>query len=526
MEKEMLIIPANAEMSFLTKKDDAKLRVAAYCRVSTKNKDQLHSYHTQMAYYIDLISNNENWVFVDLYADEGISGTKTMKRDEFNRMIEDCRKGMIDMIIVKSISRFARNVVDCLKHVRELRAMNVDVYFQNEKLHGINPSSEFVLTIHSMNAQEQSVSISNNERWAIKKSMQNGMWIPNFVGYGYKVTDYEIVKDEEVSSTIELIKKLYLQGYPADKIKLFLENRNIPSPSGNMKWNSNTIRFILTSPLYRGDLLAQRTYTTETFPFERKVNHGEMPRYHYPEDHEPYINKAEAEKIDNIMMMRRSRTGNRIGNNKGTYRNILSGIVVCDICGTKMKRVINSFTKEVSYACCLHIKDSEKCKNQPIKEDEIYGAFVRMFNKLKYRKDLLDDYLKDLKALANRGIVNTRYEKLKIEYEDIKKQIHKSAVDYNSGLIESAFFADRISWLRKRAKENLELQSEEMVKSNFQHIGKETEEIKKVLSHNDYLMGFSKDIFTKLVEDIFVEGDGNMIFHLKNGMKFREKGEL
>ena len=266
MEKEMLIIPANAEMSFLTKKDDAKLRVAAYCRVSTKNKDQLHSYHTQMAYYIDLISNNENWVFVDLYADEGISGTKTMKRDEFNRMIEDCRKGMIDMIIVKSISRFARNVVDCLKHVRELRAMNVDVYFQNEKLHGINPSSEFVLTIHSMNAQEQSVSISNNERWAIKKSMQNGMWIPNFVGYGYKVTDYEIVKDEEVSSTIELIKKLYLQGYPADKIKLFLENRNIPSPSGNMKWNSNTIRFILTSPLYRGDLLAQRTYTTEDLP--------------------------------------------------------------------------------------------------------------------------------------------------------------------------------------------------------------------------------------------------------------------
>lgn len=525
MDREIVRIPANEEVSILKRKNDTKLKVAAYCRVSTKSKDQLHSYHTQIAYYVDLISKNENWIFVDLYADEGISGMKTSKREEFNRMIEDCRKGMIDMIIVKSISRFARNVVDCLEYIRELRSMNVDVYFQNENQHGINPASEFVITIHAMYAQEQSVSISNNMRWAIKKQMQNGTWIPNYIGYGYKINEYEIIKDVEVSPRIETIKNLYLQGYSADKIKSILESRKIPSPAGNEKWNANMIRFILSSPLYRGDLLAQRTYTTKTFPFERRTNHGEIPRYHYPEDHEPYINAAEAKKIDHIMMIRRSRTGNLRRFDKETKCYLLSGKVICGNCGNKMKRIINSYTKEVSYACCQHIKDRNKCTNKSIKEEEIYNAFVRMFNKLKYRKDLLDSYLKDLKLLTEKGIIDTRYQELKKEYEDIKKQIYKSAVDYNSGLIESAFFADKIKSLRKRARENLKLQALEILTSDFQQISKETEEINKVLIGNDYLMKFSKMMFMKLVENVVVEGNGNIIFHLKNGMKFSEKGE-
>lgn len=523
MEREILIIPANKEVSFLTKKDDTKLRVAAYCRVSTRSKDQLHSYHTQIAYYIDLISKNENWEFVDLYADEGISGTKTLKRNEFKRMIKDCRKGMIDMVIVKSISRFARNVVDCLKYVRELRAIHVDVYFQNEKLHGIDPSSEFVLTMHAMHAQEQSVSTSNNKRWAIKKQMNEGTWIPTISAYGYQIRDYEFVKDEKISHVVDLIRNLYINGYSADKIKSYLEMKNIPSPKGNKTWSESTIRHILRDPMYRGDMITQKTYTTETFPFECKVNHGEMPKYYYEDDHDPYIEKEEGKLIDSIMDVRRSLNGSATGSSKASNRYWLSGKIRCHKCGKSMKRVALGKAKIKGYSCSTHIYNKEECPNKTVKEESIQKAFVRMFNKLKYNKDLLDDYLKDLEVLEKSSDKEIRLEVLKIEYNSIKKQIRQTALNYNSGLYESAFYMSEMKMLRNRAKENLEQQENESNDASFSQEIKSTRKLLQILN-KDYLVEFDENIAVTMLDEITVEDQTKVYFHLINGMVILEKG--
>ena len=203
MERNVILIPADKRV-IAYPEEQRKKRVAAYCRVSTKSEEQLNSYYHQIAYYIKKIMAEKDWEFVDIYADEGASGTKAWQRAEFNRMLDDCRKGMIDLLLVKSVSRFARNTADCLSCIRELRLHNVDVFFENENLHSIDASSEFIISIHAMHAQEQSISISNNYRWSIRKKMKTGVWLPNGVGYGYKMQDDEIIKDAQASETVEL----------------------------------------------------------------------------------------------------------------------------------------------------------------------------------------------------------------------------------------------------------------------------------------------------------------------------------
>ena len=178
MERTVIVIPADRTGNISSDGNIRKCRVAAYCRVSTENEKQLTSYHNQIAHYVNMISESEEWEYVDIYADEGITGTKDWKRDEFNRLLDDCRKGLIDLVLVKSVSRFARNTVDCLKYVRELRNLHVDVYFENQNIHSIRASSDFLLTMHAMHAQEQSISVSGNQKWSVRNRMKEGTWLP------------------------------------------------------------------------------------------------------------------------------------------------------------------------------------------------------------------------------------------------------------------------------------------------------------------------------------------------------------
>lgn len=497
-------------------------RVAAYCRVSSKSEKQLHSFHNQVSYYAGLISKNDDWQFVDLYADEGITGTKTDKRNEFHRMIKDCRKGEIDIILVKSISRFARNTVDVLSYIRELRLHNVDVYFENERVHSIDPSSEFLITIHAMQAQEQSINIATNKRWSIRKKMEMGTWLPTYIGYGFLIQDYELVKDIEVAPVVEMIKHLYLNGYSINKIIKKLKEDKIPSPKNRSSWNEGTILSILTNPIYRGHIVAQKTFTEDVFPFVRSFNHGQLPKYHYLDDHEPYISEEEAKRIDEIMMLHRSLTGTVKNETKYSNRNYLSGKVYCKKCGSVMKRVIFGKERTIAYTCHKHVMNSELCDNKQIRETVIQEAFVKVFNKLKWESCLIEEYIEDLKQL-NRVVKNrTCYETIQKQYREIKEQIYETANKFNCGIYESAFYVQLIKKLKERADSLLNRIYKERI-----HIGYDDEiqisrDIQNYLNESEYLIEFDEMKYVELVDHIEVNEQSIIYFHLKNKLVLKE----
>lgn len=262
-----------------------KLRVAAYCRVSSDSSDQMNSFAAQMNYYTTLISGKANWTLVDLYADAGISGTSAKKRPDFQRLLSDCRKGRIDKVLVKSISRFARNTMDCLKTIRELKAIGVGVCFEEQNIDTSNMTGELLTAAFSAIAQKESESISQNIRWSYQRRMESGTFLPPSVPFGYRIEDHEIVVNEKQADTIRRIFRNYLAGQSMDKIVSLLNREN---PSGEKrKWNISAISYILTNERYTGDSLWQKTYATDTLPTRQVRNHGEREQYFAEATHAP-----------------------------------------------------------------------------------------------------------------------------------------------------------------------------------------------------------------------------------------------
>lgn len=502
----------------------SNFRVAVYCRVSTASDEQLNSYHQQMSYYINKIESNSEWEFVDVYADEATTGTKTYLRDEFNRLMKDCHLGKIDLIIVKSISRFARNTLDCLAYIRELRSLNVDVYFEKENIHSINPASEFILTIHAMHAQEQSISISNNLRWSVKKRMKNGVWLPNYVGYGYLVEEDSIVKDDKVAPIIDKIKNWYLDGLSTAKIAKRLENEKIETPKGKKQWSDTMVNHILIDPMYRGELVGQKTYTTDTFPFERKRNHGEKEKYRYLEDHEPYISEKEAMQIDKMMNKRKQLKGISNHTNKYQNRNYLSGKVKCAICNSTMKRttITSGNERKIGYQCVQHIKDHNKCTNKIVYESTIQNAFVKAVNKLKDNIYILEDYLRDLEVLNKFTKSHSILVEFYLENENIKKQIYETVVGYNRGFYESAFYMHTINDLRSKQLQIREEMEKLKVESGYYREIELTLRFINDLKCYDYVFAFNEELFESYIQYVIAKDQSIITFQFMNGLCVQE----
>lgn len=294
MSKEMKITVIESTKQLIQNADDQlprKLRVAAYARVSTEQDEQQSSYEAQVNYYNAYIQNNPDWEFVGVFADEGITGTNTKKRDGFNLMIEKALNGEIDLIITKSISRFARNTVDTLRIVRELKAAGVEVRFEKENLHTFDPKCELMLTILASLAQEESRSISENVRWGKKRSMEDGkvsMAYSHFLGYR-KGADGKPEIVEEEAAIIRKIYELFLDGLTPKHIATYLTEHNTPTPTGKKVWYFSTVRSILTNEKYKGDALLQKTFTTDFLTKKVKKNNGEMKQYLVENSHDPII---------------------------------------------------------------------------------------------------------------------------------------------------------------------------------------------------------------------------------------------
>ena len=294
---EITIIPAK-------NRSDEIIRTAAYARVSSDSEDQLNSFAAQIRYYTEMFQNSTNTVFVDMYADEGITGTSTAKRTEFQRLMNDCRKGKIDRVLTKSISRFARNTKDSLRAARELKTLGVSVYFEKENIDTGEISSEMLLAIYSQFAQEESMSISKNVRIGVQKRMMDGTFKSSSAPYGYIYNSGEIIPDPEKTKTVRQIFEWYSKGIGAETISAMLNQKNIPAPHGQ-QWRTAVILMILTNEKYIGDTLLQKSFTTDSLPFRHMPNRGEKPKYYVSSTHQPIIERKLFDEVQQLINLKK-----------------------------------------------------------------------------------------------------------------------------------------------------------------------------------------------------------------------------
>ena len=382
--KKISMIPAKAQYDRSVKLTEKKLRVAAYCRVSTELEQQESSYEAQVEYYTEKIEENPNWKNAGIYADDGKSATNTKKRDDFNAMIKDALDGKIDMILTKSVSRFARNTVDSLLTIRKLKEKNVAVVFEKEGVNTLDGTGEILITILSSLAQEESRNISENTRWGVVRRFEKGQVIVNhnkFMGYT-KNEKGELVIVPEEAEIVRLVFRLYLEGYSAGKISSYLEEHQIKTATGQGKWYDTVIMKMLRNEKYMGDALLQKTYTVDFMTKKKVINNGIVPQYYVEDDHEPIIPKELFFRVQEEIMRRSSLCKSAVTrkkNQKSKYSSsyALTGILLCGKCGQEYRRVTwaRNGKKKIVWRCSNRLTGGvKKCGDSETLEE---GALNR-----------------------------------------------------------------------------------------------------------------------------------------------------
>lgn len=371
--------------------------MAAYCRVSTDQLEQLSSYEAQVNYYTDFINNNPDFEMAGIYADEGISGTNTKKREQFNKMIEDCKAGKIDMIITKSISRFARNTLDCLNYVRQLKELGIGVIFEKERINTLDSKGEVLLSILSSLAQDESRSISENSTWGIRRKFEQGKVVVNhkkFLGYD-KDEEGNLVINEKQAEIVKRIYKDYLDGKGPNRIARELEDEGILNWNGKIKWYESSIRKMLSNEKYKGDALLQKTYTVDFLTKKRMENNGEVPQYYVEESHPAIIDKDMWEAVQ-LETARRKAFAEQYGISKldyATVNNPFAGKVICGHCGSTFGRKVWNSTDErlrrIIWRCNkkYEVKGKKNCDNKHIDDRVLNLAFINTFNAMIENRD-------------------------------------------------------------------------------------------------------------------------------------------
>ncbi|MFR7946872.1 MAG: recombinase family protein [Subdoligranulum sp.] len=392
-----------------------RLRVAAYARVSSDSTDQLNSLSVQVDYYTHLIQENPNWDFAGIYADEGITGTSTKHREQFNRLLDDCRAGLIDRVLVKSASRFARNTADALASVREMKSLGVTVVFEKEGFDTETANGEMILSMICATAQEESLSISQNTKWGIRKKMHDGTYITSLTPFGYKKINRQLFPDEKEAATVKEIFNLFLNGFSTAEIANHL-NTNHPKP--DVIWRSASVRFILRNEKYIGDSLFQKNYTPDTLPLKSCCNTGQLPKYYVEGTHPGIISKDEFERVQSLLTQKNI-------NSTNSRACILSKVVFCALCGHVCSRKVRK-SQTFVWCCRTHLQSAALCPLKPVSETEIQQAFLSVYNKLQanqsYILQPIIDTLLQLRFLQEQA--NSARQTARDDVQRLAKQRH------------------------------------------------------------------------------------------------------
>ena len=438
----VMVIPAKRQVGNTARQQDAKpkLRVAAYCRVSTDSDEQATSYDAQVEHYTEFIQKNPEWEFAGIYADDGISGTNTKKREDFNRMIDDCEAGNIDMIITKSISRFARNTLDCLKYIRQLKDKNIPVFFEKESINTMDAKGEVLITIMASLAQQESQSLIQNVKLGLQFRYQNGQVQVNhnhFLGYT-KDADGNLIIDPEQAEVVKRIYHEYLEGYSMDRIAKGLEADGILTGAGKTKWWTSTINKILRNEKYIGDALLQKTYTTDFLNKTRVKNNGIVPQYYVEGNHEAIIPKDIFLRVQEELVRRRVVKTSANGKKRSySCNHCFAQIVICGECGEMFRRIHwnNRGCKSIVWRCISRLEPTgQECHARTVNETVLENVVVQAINTLlgdkpTYQAQLQQNIAKVIRS-AQQNTADGIDERLQeLQKELLKKANNKEAYD-------------------------------------------------------------------------------------------------
>ena len=524
MARNVTMIPATINplsRTPLTAKN--KRRVAGYARVSTDSDEQFTSYEAQVDYYTKYIMSNPDWEFVSVYTDEGISGTSTKYRDGFNRMIKDALAGKIDLIVTKSVSRFARNTVDSLTTIRKLKEAGCECYFEKEGIYTFDGKGELLITIMSSLAQEESRSISENITWGQRKRFADGkvsMPYKQFLGYRKGADGQPEIVPEE-ADVVRLIYRMFLDGKTQNGISKHLEGLGILSPSGGEKWSTTTITSILTNEKYKGDALLQKTFTVDFLQKKMKPNEGEVPQYYVQASHPAIIEPEEWDMVQ-AEFARRKAMGNRYSS-----RNNLSSKLVCEDCGTFYGSKIWHSTdkyRRVVWQCNGKYAREEICKTPVVTTEKVQQMFLKAYNRLmQNRKNIIADCEVWRKALTNFVELDAEIARLQEEAQVIAG-LAKVAVEKNASTVQSQ---KEYNTNYESLSQRYETAMEAVAKLQSERADKELKNtqmkvfIRNLKNQPEIIDEWNDTIWMVMVEKVIVHRDGQLTFVFYNGNQIK-----
>ena len=493
-----------------------KIRLAAYCRVSSDSTDQLHSFAAQIRYYSEYTKANPEDELVGIYADEGLTGTEMKKRDELNRLLKDCQKGKIDRIIVKSVSRFARNTEELLVTLRLLKDFNVCVYFEEQGIDTDKLNMEMIVTFPGMAAQQESVNISGNMRWSYQKRMQSGEFNCTCPAYGYRLVKGEMTIEETEAIVVRRIFNLYLQGLGTQAIANILNDEVVPRRYGHSKWHSATIKYIITNERYMGDVLLQKKFTTETLPFRQVRNKGQMPQYYVENSNPPIVSRETYEAVQELLKSRKPVRNST----RGSYP--LTGKLRCPECGRSFRRIVTRGT--AYWTCSGRAAGATNCKCRRVREDMVYDTFNTMVLKLKDHQDeLLGTLIRQIITMQNRtSMMQDRIREIDREIADLGAKNLVITRLHTSGILNAADYATQSSEISGRITE---LRSERKKRLADDENAEWLDTIKTldgILTDHAPTSEFDQELFDGIVERITVDDNTRLTIRLMGEIELTE----
>ena len=505
-------------ISPLTQQTVKKLRVAAYCRVSTNSADQLNSYASQIRIYTKKIQQKPEWEFVDIFADEGISGTKSKNRPEFQRMIRMCELRRIDLIITKSLSRFARNTKEALEYTRKLKLLGVGVMFEKEGINTLSLGDEMLLNTFAAIAQEESQAISQNQRLSIIKRMETGTYVDSNAPYGYRLINKQLEEYQPEANMVRWIFKSYLNGMSTAEIAREMSNRGVLTKGGKEKWKSSKIAYMLSNERYVGDSKYQKTYRTATVPFTQYKNRGEEDMYYATETHIGLIDRETFEKVQTLLKCRRERFS------QITEQNIypLTSHIRCSECGSSFHRRIKNGS--IKWVCAKHNENAKACNSFCYNEERIYDGFVTMVNKLRYgAENIIGQTISLLETAANTYKMNNQTARnMSQSIAELNAKLLMLDQLQGKGYLANEVYQMQTRNIRKQINE-LKLQRQDSYESKILETLVKIKKIKALLDEIDEpLEEFDQKLFEQIVCDITISRNDELTITLIGCLKFTE----
>ena len=509
--KEVEIIKRKEEYDFSKANlPKQKLKVAAYARVSTDMEEQQTSFISQQKYYLEKITSNPNWIFVEVYADEGISGTQAIKRENFMRMIKDAKEGKIDLILTKSISRFARNTLDTLKYVRELKANGVAVLFEEENINTLDMAGELLLTVLSSVAQQESETISSHIKLGLKMKRERGELVGFSSCYGlrYDSKKHKMTIIEEEAKVIRFIFEKYLKGYGTNSIAVMLENMKIVAPGGGTKWVPCTINSILKNEKYMGDVIQGKTFTIDSITHKRVINNGEEDKYYIKNHHEAIVDKETFEEAQQIM---NSRSITIMTGRKRTRVESFTGRMRCGFCGNSYVRRVG---KNIHWNCSTCVKGNKiSCPDsRQIPNETIKSVFMECFYLLTKNDGLaIDDFIKTIKETIKSDTPTIMKAKYEENRKKAKQKLNKLIDLYVDGEIDRELYNKKQKAMEEQIEDlSAKIETIEKISNKDQNIDKTIEKIRNDLRARECynsIQEFDINVFDSLVDYIIIGGN-------------------